>query len=122
LTTADRVLADFCDPANGLQVKTTQHLPNAYWQVFADKRQRALARAAARAQLSVAECLREWESKRRPMGCVSASDFVCVRVPGFRPLRLQRQREDGIYWEHVVATNEKIIVDLVPHMDIPDLS
>lgn len=87
---------------------------------ISDRRDR-LARSAARKEMGLDECAREWGAKRRHMGCVAATNFVCSRVPGFRPVRLQRWLEDGTYWEHEVATNGEIVIDLVPHCDAPDL-
>lgn len=75
--------------------------------------------------MTLDECIAEWKSKKRRMGCVSATEFVCKRVPGFYPKRLRRYMqngndENGLLWEHVVATDGTIIVDLVPHCDLPD--
>lgn len=57
----------------------------------------------------------EWSSKNRRMGCVSASQWFCHRVEGFYPVRLDRGD-----WEHVVATNGQVVIDLVPHLDSPE--
>lgn len=69
----------------------------------------------------------EWQSKTRRMGCVSATDFLCKRVPGFRPKRMRRYLpggtdKNGLFWEHVVATNGTIDVDLTPYADSPKQS
>ena len=53
------------------------------------------------------------------MGCVSGAEWFCKRVPGFHCLRLGREENDVI-WEHVIATNGEILVDLTPHWDAPD--
>ncbi len=67
--------------------------------------------------MTIDECVTEWNSKKRRMGCVSATEFFCKRVAGFEPVRLERYDVDGNYTEHVVATNGVIRVDLAPHMD-----
>jgi hypothetical protein len=64
--------------------------------------------------------LEEWGSKKRRMGCVSATDWFVKRVPGFRPIRLTRYTEDGEIFQHVVATDGRIRIDLVPECDVPD--
>jgi hypothetical protein len=64
------------------------------------------------------EARAEWATKRRRMGCVSATEWFCHRVPGFRELRLRRD-VGAIHWEHSVATNGDEVVDLVPHLDVP---
>jgi hypothetical protein len=53
------------------------------------------------------------------MGCVSAAEWLCKRVPGFHTLRLERL-ENEVYWEHVIATDGEVSVDLTPHWDLPD--
>lgn len=70
--------------------------------------------------MTIEECIQEWHSKRRRMGCVAATNFVCSRVPDFDPLRLKRWTEDGEPYEHVVATDGSIVIDLVPHLDSPE--
>ncbi len=55
---------------------------------------------------------------------MSAANWFCRRVPGFEPLRLRRYLpggtdENGMLWEHVVATNGRIIIDLAPYSDRP---
>lgn len=69
--------------------------------------------------MTLDQALAEWKSKRRRMGCVSATDFLCKRVPGFRPIRLTRYLESGELYEHVVATDGLIIIDLAPYADRP---
>lgn len=73
---------------------------------------------------SIGAALTEWESKRRRMGCVAATDWFCRRVDGFYPLRLRRYMEggtdaDGNFWEHVVATDGCVAIDLAPYADRP---
>lgn len=63
----------------------------------------------------------EWNSKQRRMGCVSASNWFCKRRPDFHPIRLNRYTEDGDIFQHVVATNGVINVDLSPYNDKPRL-
>ena len=68
---------------------------------------------------AIALALEGWGSRRRSMGCVSAAEWFCKRVPSFHTLRLGRL-ENGVDWEHVIATNGEVLVDLTPHWDIPD--
>ena len=65
------------------------------------------------------DALIEWYSKKRHMGCVSATDWFCKRVDGFYPERLTRYTKDGEIFEHVVATNGIIRIDLSPYADKP---
>lgn len=72
--------------------------------------------------MTIDDAIKEWESKKRRMGCVAATDWFCRRVPGFKPLRLRRYLpggtdENGMYWEHVVATNERVTLDMAPYAD-----
>ena len=72
--------------------------------------------------MNVQEALNEWQSKKRHMGCVAATQWFCTRVEGFYPLRLRRylpdgNDENGQFWEHVVATNGMTIIDLAPYAD-----
>lgn len=69
--------------------------------------------------MTLDECITEWESKKRRMGCVAATDFLCKRVPGFKPERLTRYTSNGEIFQHVVATNGTIRVDLAPYSDAP---
>jgi len=64
----------------------------------------------------------EWQSKNRRMGCVSATDWFCQRVSGFEPERLTRYTQEGEVFQHVVATNGKIRIDLAPYADGPDVA
>jgi hypothetical protein len=68
--------------------------------------------------VTIDSAIQEWESKRRTMGCVAATDWFCKRVPGFHPERLVRDTLYGSY-EHVVATDGKIRIDLAPYADGP---
>jgi hypothetical protein len=77
-----------------------------------------------KAKISIDEALKEWSSKKRRMGCVNATDWFCKRVEGFKPKRLRRYMQGGtdknyLFWEHVVATNGEIIIDLSPYADGP---
>lgn len=63
--------------------------------------------------------IKEWMSKKRRMGCVAATDWFCSRVEGFYPIRLNRYTEKGELFEHVVATNGVIIIDLASYADKP---
>lgn len=66
------------------------------------------------AEWTLEDALTEWVSKKRRMGCVSAAEWLCKRVPRFKPLRLYRDD-----YEHVVATDGKTIVDLTPALFSP---
>jgi hypothetical protein len=65
----------------------------------------------------IEEVIKEWESKKRRMGCVSATNFFCKRVSGFYPERITRYTPTGEIFEHVVATNGIIRIDLAPYAD-----
>jgi len=54
------------------------------------------------------------------MGCVSASQWFTKRVPGFYSERLNRYTKDGDFFQHVVATDGIIRIDLSPYADKPD--
>lgn len=69
--------------------------------------------------MTLSRALKEWRSRKRRMGCVSATRWLCRRVPGFKPLRLTRYTADGEIFEHVVAYDGTIIVDLAPYADRP---
>lgn len=49
---------------------------------------------------------------RKPTGCVAATYWFCMRVPSFKPLHLQRYTKNGDIFQHVVAYNGIVIVDL----------
>ena len=53
------------------------------------------------------------------MGCVAATNWFCSKVPGFYPKRLTRYTENGEVYEHVVATNGIVVIDLAPYADAP---
>lgn len=63
--------------------------------------------------------LSEWYSRKRRMGCVAATDWFCERMPGFYPERLDRYTADGELFQHVVATDGRIRIDLAPYSDGP---
>ncbi len=69
--------------------------------------------------MTLDQAIKEWESKKRYMGCVSATDWLCKRVKGFRPERLNRFTADGEIFQHVVATDGVIRIDLAPYADQP---
>ena len=71
--------------------------------------------------MTLDECLTLWTSKKRHMGCVKATQFLCQRVPGFSPKRINRWTASGDLFQHVVATNGTIDVDLAPYADKPSL-
>jgi len=64
--------------------------------------------------------IQEWESKNRNMGCVAATDWFIKRAPGFKAIRLNRYTKNGELYQHVAATDGKIIIDLAPYADIPN--
>lgn len=70
--------------------------------------------------VSLEIALTEWYSKRRRMGCVAATDWLCKRVAGYYPERLTRYTKDGDKYQHVVATNGVIRIDMAPYNDGPD--
>ena len=54
------------------------------------------------------------------MGCVSATKWFCQRVKGFHPIRKRYyypngSDKNGRYWEHVVASNGVIEIDIAPY-------
>lgn len=61
--------------------------------------------------------LAEWCSKSRVMGCVSATDWFCKRIPEFHPERLTRYTATGEIFQHVVASNGRVRIDLAPYAD-----
>jgi hypothetical protein len=76
--------------------------------------------------MSIDEALVEWKSRKRRMGCVAATEWFCRRVEGFEPLRLRRylpggSDENGMFWEHVVATDGRIVIDFAPYADNPQV-
>lgn len=69
--------------------------------------------------MTLDQALKEWGSRKRRMGCVAATDWLCKRVSGFKPERLDRFTSDGEYFSHVVATDGYIRIDLAPYADKP---
>jgi hypothetical protein len=69
--------------------------------------------------MDIADALREWQSKKRHMGCVSATNWFCKRVAGFKPKRIEHHTV-AASWDHVVATNGEIDIDLAPYANKPD--
>ena len=74
--------------------------------------------------MTLNQALRKWQSNKlyRKYGCRQATKWLCKRVKGFRPLTLRRylpngNDKNGNFWEHTVATNDLILIDLVPHCD-----
>lgn len=67
----------------------------------------------------VKQTIREFQTKKQKMGCRSATQWFIRRVPGFRPRRLEKTDEEGNTFQHVVATNGEIDIDLVPHLFSP---
>lgn len=63
--------------------------------------------------------LKEWQSKKRIRGCVSATNWFCKRVKEFYPERINRYTKQGELFLHVVATNGVIRIDLSPYADKP---
>ena len=53
------------------------------------------------------------------MGCVAATNWFCKRVAGFYPERLTRYTSQGEIFQHVVATDGVIRIDLAPYADRP---
>lgn len=61
----------------------------------------------------------EWQSKKRRMGCVAATEWFCKRMPEFKPKRITRYTNDGNLYEHVVASNGIVDIDLASYADKP---
>ena len=70
--------------------------------------------------MTISDAVQEWESKSHRMGCVAAAKWFCKRVKGFRPARVRRYTKGGNEYGHVVAFNGTIVVDLTPHLDLPE--
>ncbi len=70
-------------------------------------------------ECSIDAAIQEWNSTSRRMGCVAATNWFVKRVPGFKPERLTRYTKDGEVFEHVVATDGRIRIDLAPYADRP---
>lgn len=69
--------------------------------------------------MRIDQAISEWNSKKRRMGCVAATNWFIKRVTSFYPVRLSRYTVTGDYFEHVVATDGKIRIDLAPYSDGP---
>lgn len=69
--------------------------------------------------MTIEEAFQEWKAKKRRMGCVAATDWFCKRVPTFRPIRLTRYTKAGEVFQHVVATNGVVHIDISPYNDRP---
>jgi hypothetical protein len=69
--------------------------------------------------MTIDDALKEWQSKKRRMGCVAGADWFCKRVKGFWPERLDRYTEDGYLFQHVMATNGLVRIDFTPYADAP---
>jgi len=69
--------------------------------------------------MTVDKALKEWYSKKRRMGCVSAAKWFSERVKGFTPHRVTRFTKNGESYDHVVTYNSKIVVDLTPQQNLP---
>lgn len=70
-------------------------------------------------QFTIDGAIEEWKATKRSMGCVAATDWFCKRVSGFRPERITRYTKDGEVFQHVVATDGVIRIDLAPYADHP---
>jgi len=68
---------------------------------------------------TIDQAIEEWETANRRMGCVAATRWFCSRVQGFTPLRLTRYTKEGEIFQHVVATDGKVIIDIAPYADHP---
>ncbi len=76
---------------------------------------------------TITSAVLEWHTKTRRMGCVAAANWLCKRVDGFYPLRKRfylphGSDKNGRFWEHVVATNGIIEIDLAPYANKPKIS
>lgn len=69
--------------------------------------------------MTLEEAIAEWRSKPRRAGCVAATKFLTSRVPGWYPARITRFTKDGDTYDHVVATDGFIVIDLAPYADKP---
>jgi hypothetical protein len=69
----------------------------------------------SRGMMTLQQALHEWRSKKRRMGCVSATHWLCSRVNGYRPERLTFYTKGGDLYQHVVATDGRVRIDLSPY-------
>lgn len=67
--------------------------------------------------MTIDNAITEWKAKDRRMGCVSATDWFCKRVVGFIPKRLTRYTESGDIFQHVIATDGIVVIDLASYAD-----
>jgi hypothetical protein len=81
--------------------------------------ERVLGGMDERSHMSIDEAVAEWSSKKRSMGCVSATDWFVRCVSGFKPVRLNRYTKNGDLFQHVVASNGVVVIDLAPYADLP---
>ena len=65
--------------------------------------------------MTLDQALREWTSKNRRMGCVAATRWLTSRVSGWRAERLTFFTANGERYDHVVASNGSVRVDLAPY-------
>jgi len=70
--------------------------------------------------MRIEDALKEWQSKKRRMGCVSAARWFCKRVKGFVPIRKRfyyqnGNDKNGLFWEHIIAYNGLIEIDISPY-------
>lgn len=70
--------------------------------------------------MEINEAITEWASHRRRMGCVAATNWFCARVQGFKPKRWTYYTADGEPYQHVVATNGIVDIDIAPYNNHPD--
>lgn len=72
-------------------------------------------------EATIDDVLNEWASKNRKMGCVAATSWAIRKLKKykFKALRLTRYTPKGEVYQHVVAFNGKIIIDLAPYADAP---
>lgn len=69
--------------------------------------------------MGINKAIKEWNSKKRRMGCVNAANWFTTRVKGFKTVHLDRYTQYGEYYRHTVVTNGVIIIDLTPYADRP---
>ena len=71
--------------------------------------------------MTIDEAIKEWKEKKRRMGCVSATQWLVDRCQSFKAERLTRFTEDREVFEHVIATDGVIRIDLAPYSDAPEI-
>jgi hypothetical protein len=67
----------------------------------------------------IEQAIKEWTTKSRHMGCVAATNWFIKRVKGFYPKRCSYFTKNGEIFEHVVATNGVVTIDLAPYANKP---